>query len=153
MGRGIDPRVPAYDEVILVSPEGKKHPTTVSETVIAFAWSPDGSKLAYVTVTATELVWGWNVLDVETGATSRLAEFVASEDMRVWLQFFDQFVYSHGIWSPDSRAIVFSGSVAGSGVGAATGAQQQDQIIVLTVGELPTLNAIGEGRLAFWSPK
>ena len=153
VGRGIDPRVPAYDEVIFVSPEGEKHPATISETVIAFAWSPDGSKLAYVTVTSTELVWGWNVLDVETGTTTRLAEFVASEDMRVWLQFFDQFVYSHGIWSPDSRAIVFSGSVAGSGVGAATGVQQQDQIIVLTVGELPTLNAIGEGRLAFWSPK
>ena len=153
VGRGVDPRVPAYDEVIIVSPEGDRHPTTISELVIAFAWSPDGSKLAYVTVTGAQLVWGWNVLDLETGSTRRLAEFVASEDMRVWLQFFDQFVYSHGIWSPDSRAIVFAGSVAGSGVGAAAGLQQQDQIIVLTVGELPTLNVIGDGRLAFWSPK
>ncbi len=153
VGRGIDQRVPVFDEVIFVSPEGEKHTTRIDERVIAFAWSPDGSKLAYVTITGTQLVWGWNVLDMETGAKTRLAEFVASEDMRVWLQFFDQFVYSHGIWSPDSRAIVFSGSVAGSGVGAAAGVQQQDQIIVLTVGELPTLNVIGEGRLAFWSPK
>ena len=153
VGRGIDPRVPAYDEVIFVSPEGGKSQTRIDERVIAFAWSPDGSKLAYVTVTGAELVWGWNVLDIESGETSRLAEFVASEDMRVWLQFFDQFVYSHGIWSPDSRAIVFTGSVAGGGVGATSGQQQQNQVIVLTVGELPTLNAIGEGRLAFWSPQ
>ena len=153
VGRGIDPRVPAYDEVIFVSPEGEKRATTIDERVIAFAWSPDGSKLAYVTVTGSQLVWGWNVMDMVTGSKRRLAEFVASEDMRVWLQFFDQFVYSHGIWSPDSRAIVFTGSVAGSGVGASVGLQQQDQVIVLTVGELPTLNVIGEGRLAFWSPK
>ncbi len=153
VGRGIDPRVPAYDEVVLMSPEGERHPTTIAEFVIAFAWSPDSSKLAYVTVTGTQLVWGWNVLDIETGSTRRLAEFVASEDMRVWLQFFDQFVYSHGIWSPDSRAIVFAGSVAGSGVGASTAAQQQDQVIVLTVGELPTLQVVAEGRLAFWSPR
>ena len=153
VGRGIDPRVPAYDEVVIVSPEGERHITTIAELVIAFAWSPDGSKLAYVTVTDTQLVWGWNVLDVETGSTRRLAEFIASDDMRVWLQFFDQFVYSHGIWSPDSKAIVFTGSVAGSGVGASAGAQQQDQVIVLTVGDLPTLQVVAEGRLAFWSPK
>ena len=153
VGRGADPRVPAYDEVVLVSPEGERHAATIDELVIAFAWSPDSSMLAYVTVTGAQLVWGWNVLEVETGRARRLAEFIASEDMRVWLQYFDQFVYSHGIWSPDSRAIVFAGAAAGGATGASTSAQQQDQVIVLTVGELPTLQALGEGRLAFWSPK
>ena len=153
LGRSDTPGLPAYEEVVLVSPNGDQHPTSITGIVIAFFWSPDGSMLAYVTTTDTAGVWTWTVLDVETGQTRKLIEFVASDDFVIWLQFFDQFIYSHQLWSPDSNAIVFSGRVAVSSVGASTGVQETDQVIVMTVGRLPTVDLIAEGTMAFWSPQ
>ena len=78
----------------------------------AFWWSPDSSKLAIVEeATEIEFTHNWSVLDVDSGDVTLLATYFASDQFLFVQDFFDQYVESHNIWSPDSSMIVISGIV------------------------------------------
>ena len=119
---------------------------------MAFFWSPDSTKIAYVTLLPEEPgMLRWKVLDVATGAVSTLIDFTPSADQVTVLQFFDQFAGSHRIWSPDSRSLVFAGKVGGGAVLASTGQENIDRIVVVAARSFPSTNVIARGTLAFWS--
>jgi TolB protein len=121
--------------------------TLVEGTVIAFFWSPDGSRLAYVTTNAGGTALQWRVVDAATGEDREVADFFPSSDLLIWLTYFDQYAYSHQVWSPDSRYLVFAGTLANEN--AAGG--RASQVFVLDVdGAEPPL-ALAEGLLASWS--
>ncbi|MBI5961393.1 MAG: hypothetical protein HY866_21820 [Chloroflexi bacterium] len=97
----------------------------VAGSVVGFFWSPDSSKIAYITITREEtndntaakpsaqqgeLVIRWNVYNADTKSNNRLAEFLPTQSMIYYLQFYDQFARSHRLWSPDSRYIVYAES-------------------------------------------
>ena len=50
----------------------------------------------------------WSVLDMETGNVRRYGAFVPTADLIYLFTYFDQFMQSHRIWSPDSRYIVYA---------------------------------------------
>jgi TolB protein len=78
----------------------------------AFWWSPDSSKLAIVEeATQIEFTHNWSVLDVDSGVVTLLTTYFASDQFLFVQDFFDQYVESHNIWSPDSSKIVISGLV------------------------------------------
>ena len=66
-----------YGGISLYDPDGEPHPAGVDEDLIAFLWSPDSAKLAYVTVGA-EGTMLWNILDVTDGSRYPLVEFTSS---------------------------------------------------------------------------
>jgi TolB protein len=111
--------------------------------VLAFFWSPDGSKLAYL---ALEQVNGrvgmrWRVWDGES--TREHASFFPSRVfLRDYLPYFDQYAQSHRIWSPDSTALVFAGTLANGDSGVWV---QVDEEGVAPV-------SLGEGVSATWTP-
>lgn len=80
------------------------------EPVLAFFWSPDGQKLAYMQFeienSRTSLRWKvWedgNVTAYDTITPSRVF-------LRRYLAFFDQYAQSMRIWSPNSDAFVYAG--------------------------------------------
>ena len=145
-------RLLVYERLALYSENGAELETVIEDVVVAFFWSPDSTKIAYVTLLPKEPdMLRWKVLDVATGVESTLIDFVPSPDQLTVFQFFDQFAGSHRIWSPDSRSLVFSGKVGGGAVLASTGQENIDRIVVIAARSFPSTNVIARGTLAFWS--
>ena len=136
------------------------------DDVFAFFWSPNDQKLAYFipklasannsssssgqnnstsnsqSQTQT-LLLQLNMLDVNTGKSKELFTFQPSDQFAAILPYFDQYIHSATIWSPDSNNLVLSfisqDGTPGIAVVAASG-QLQPRIMTA-------------GLLAFWSPK
>ena len=125
---------------------------TAGENVIAFFWSPDGTKLAYFVPFLTEegsdqtsgqLYLQINTLDVETGESTELFTYRPTQQFSSILPYFDQYQQSNTIWSPDNNNLVLSFLDSEGNPGVA---------IVAASGQLePRL--LAEGYLAFWSWK
>ena len=142
-----------YGGVSLYNPDGSKFPVDIEEDVVAFFWSPDSTRLAYVTLTDKRGGRRWNVLDVRDGARWPLVEFTPSGPQYTLFQFFDQFAYSHSMWSPDSGSLVFSGNLSETAVDASLRRQPVPRIIVTEAVQNPLVYAIADGFVAVWSPK
>ena len=145
-------RLLVYERIALYSESGTELEAAIEDAVVAFFWSPDSTKIAYVTLLPGEFdMLRWKVLDVATGVESTVIDFTPSADQVTVLQFFDQFAGSHRIWSPDSRSLVFAGKVGGGAVLASTGQENIDRIVVVAARSFPSTSVIARGTLAFWS--
>lgn len=143
-----------YTEVRVLGRDGTGPLNEVKGAIVAHFWSPNGAKLAYVTLAEHQGMLRWNVLDVESGERWPLTEFTPSTEQMVVFQFFDQYAHSHTPWSPNSDALVFAGNLDSGPVAAShTSGRHRPNIIVAGVDEgSPTL-VVAEGRLASWSPR
>ena len=134
-----------YDDLWIIDGDTGERQRLYDGSVIAFFWSPDGTKLAIVTPSSGGL--RWSVLAVESGEGTKLATFSPSPVFTTYLGFFDQFAPSHLIWSADSKAIVFAGDVLEEG-----SARGPNRAWVLDVtGEREPVS-LAEARLAFFAP-
>ena len=152
VGQSLDPTDRTLHELRVFDVATKEAVTLApqEEPILAFFWSPDGSKIALVTPNANLDSLQWQVVDSRTGTTMKVVEFTPSPDLLTVLVYFDQYAHSHQIWSPDSRSLVFTGFIPEPGSGA--GVQQQaSQVFVVEVeGTTPPI-PIAEGHLASWS--
>jgi Tol biopolymer transport system component len=116
-----------------------------AEPVLAFYWSPDGEKLAYLALDRVSGRIGlrWNVWDGQV--TREYAGFFPTRELlQNYLPFFDQYAQSHRIWSPESDALVFAGTLENGRTG----------VWVQPVGdETVAPVSLGTGVLATWSPR
>ena len=143
-----------YQGVRLVSPEGERRDVEIDQIVVAFFWSPDGEKIAFVTFAEGGEGLRWNILDVASGRRWPLVDFVPTRDQLSIFLFFDQFSYSHRVWSPDSRALVFAGGIVGNvGVSASLSLQETPKVLVLPIEPASTAQTLADGILATWSPR
>ena len=129
---------------------------SINEPVISYFWSPDSSKLAYVSIADSPGVLRWMVLDVKTGLRWPLVDFVPSLDQLTFFQYYDQYSKSHSLWSPSSREIVFAGKETGLAIGASfPPAVDGDNplIYVVYVDQSPVISAIADGVMATWSTR
>ena len=114
-------------QLTVVDPAGQQQPVTLEGAqVYAFFWSPDNKKLAYFVetpaeeveaadVTASSLlvspdnfVLSLRVMDVNSGKTHAVADFVGTERFLQILPYFDQYDQAMTIWSPDSKNMLLS---------------------------------------------
>ena len=120
-----------FGSIMLLDAESGLLEPLVDDTAIAFFWSPDGSRIAYLSIASSEggriasagaelvalrneppqqgpLLLSLRVAEVASGEISDLGTFLPSRMfVQQFLPFFDQYALSHRIWSPDSRALVF----------------------------------------------
>ena len=141
-----------YQGVSLFTSDGARRPMAIRSDVLAFFWSPDSTKLAYVTLSDNREFLRWMVLDTIDGSRWPLVDFTPSSTQMSLLRFFDQFAYSHGPWSPDSGSLVFSGRIANGSDPTSLIPQSMSQIIVTDIGRYPSPAAIAGGFMAVWSP-
>jgi TolB protein len=80
-----------------------------SKPVMAFFWSPDGSKLAYLETDESEeiLRLRWHVWD-GTQTTPYAAIVPSRTFLQAYLIFFDQYARGMTIWSPNSDAFAYA---------------------------------------------
>ena len=144
-----------YRQLRVLESRGFSEAARVTDNLLAFFWSPDGSKVAYATLANRRGTLRWTLLDVPSGTTSELVEFLPSSDQLTMFQFFDQYAYSHLLWSPDSRYLIFSGQLADEASAAGGSAQrsrQSSEIYIIDTENSESIDSIAEGTLAFWSP-
>jgi TolB protein len=138
----------SYDGINLLDLASGNVTPLVSDSVIAYSFSPNGKWLAYIGT--SETANSWNVIAPGGGKPRKLCNFVASSAESAVYRVFDQYALSHRVWSPDSRAIVFAGGILKQG--QAPGANVSPSVWVLPVdGDAP--RSIADGSVAFWSPR
>ena len=135
------------------SPAGEPLQPQVPEPMIAFFWSPDGSRLAYVSLPDQDGVLRWVVLNVATGQRRIVAEFHPSPSQIAVFQFFDQYAYSHSPWSPDGKHLLFAGRLWRDVATASASQPLVSQVILVPVDGPGQPKAIAQGILAFWAPR
>ncbi len=151
-----------YGPLHLFDPTGTEA-TLVADAIIAFFWSPDGTKVAYLTLNtqggepearrgrlsarsaepylqSNRLEYQLWVKDVSTTETHLLGAFRPGNlFITQFLPFFDQYAHSHSIWSPDSSALALP-------------IQTEEGVTIYRFpanGAQPTPIAVG--RVAFWT--
>ena len=114
-----------------------------SAPVMAFFWSPDGEKLAYLATEESEgiarLRWYvWNGTEKRAyGALVPSRTF-----LQAYLAFFDQYARSMTLWSPDSSAFAY----------AAVDSDTGNNIWVQQLNS-DTPKQVGRGTFVAWSPR
>lgn len=117
-----------YEGLTVIDLDASSTQVYFKGNVLAFFWSPDGTKLAYLTGALVEpapvgragglaaparqqraLQVTWHVIDLERNRTIDLNTFEPTESFLYLLQYFDQFAQSVALWSPDSQALVYAG--------------------------------------------
>jgi hypothetical protein len=147
--------------VVVDSESGDVQSRTIVDTVGPFFWSPDSSKVAFVTLANSDESFTtqsglraratprlqmpdlvWSVLEIETGEVRRYSAFVPTPEMVYLFTYFDQFAKSHSLWSPDSRYIVY-------------GEISEDNAPVISIVDTSVRDtvplAVAEGYLGIWS--
>jgi TolB protein len=131
------------------------------EDVIAFFWSPNGRRVAYLVPARAEdeeaglevdpvfareqgrFYAELRVANVQRGTTWRVALFPLSPRfVREQLPFFDQYLRSASLWSPDSRSLAYPALTADGTPG----------IFVSPASGTLRPQLIAEGDFAHWSP-
>lgn len=151
----------SYGPLRLLDPTTGESQTLSQANVLAFFWSPDGRKIAYLSLplqpdgniqaisySATgqsevvgiaqtqDLQFELWLVDVDTAEKRHLATFLPSGlFLSQFLPFFDQYALSHRLWSPNGDAIVLP--MVENGVSHLAIVQiESGEIVILTVGEI-----------------
>lgn len=124
------------------------------DPVIAFFWAPDGRSIAYLTLASMgeqankgaglaqqRRFITLGVVNVESGGQSYLAAFEPNPIfVSQFIPYYDQYAFSHRLWSPDSRAFAIP----------IVDEEEKTQIMVVPMdGRAPY--TVSDGFLAFWS--
>ena len=139
-------------DLTVIRPNNAEDEISVPGNVLAYFWSPDGTKLAIAELSQTPQHLRWRILDAETGETWPIVEFVPSIDQLTMFQFFDQYAHSHSLWSPDSKSLVFAGTLGSDSITASMN-QPSERVFTVNVSrDAPPPTVIADGTLAIWSP-
>ena len=135
-----------YDGLHLATADGRTRLRLTDEPLYAFFWSPDGTHIAYLALDESERVLQWRVIPAAGGAARTVATFQPTREFVQFAIYFDQYVQSHTIWSPDSRTLLYAGWPAES--------SRDEPATLYTVpadGSSPA-RALTPGRIGFFAP-
>ena len=125
--------------------------TIATEDLLAFYWSPDGQRLAWVALEPEQRLFQWRVSGRDGADPKDLFRFQPSGEFFTLLSYFDQYAYSHFPWSTDSSQLVVAGSPEQAFERRNGHTPTGSRIFVLdAAGGNPPLE-IAAGTLAFWS--
>ena len=166
-------RVPNFGPVRVMNADGTNARLVSDENALAFEWSPDSKKIAFLTIEVNDneqnrnaapllvmnasgarafapqyaqsarIQFAWKIWDSATDKIQIAASFVPTASFLNVLPYFDQYANSSTFWSPDSQALVYT-------------TREQDDTGSVWIADITgkTLaQKIGDGVLAFWSWK
>jgi len=143
--------LPTFQRLRVIPGDGGPARTVAEGGIIAFYWSPDGDKLAWVGLDANNNDFVWWAATVSGGPTRELLRGQPTTDMLTTLSFFDQYAYSHSPWSPDSSRLVLA-AVPNRSRSSTNGSTPSGPriFVVDAVGTKEPLQ-VAAGSMAFWS--
>ena len=145
---------PVFDSLRLVKADGSDSSLLIDEQLLAFFWSPQGDNIAWIGIDPLSRSMDLAVSAVESGEVEgeprHLFRFSPTGELFTLFSFFDQYAYSHSIWSPDGSALVVTGtdgpeSARRNGSGPSGG---QVYVVDVSTGDA---RRIASGKVAVWS--
>ncbi|MCB0192041.1 MAG: PD40 domain-containing protein [Anaerolineae bacterium] len=153
---------PPFGRAYLIDPSSTNRQQITDNLVASMYWSPDGQKLALLSISRAnegssaeipriegkalplrqEIHLRWWIYDVATGEMNPLTSFMPTNAFLQIIPYFDQYHHSLTFWSPDSRYFVVVKREDETDAG---------QIWVYDTTEEESPRQVGEGRLAVWS--
>ena len=150
-------RAVGFDRLRVVSASGGGVNSVTDESSIAFYWSPNGRRLAWVGLNREDQNFHWNIWNAASPASAAGADgqslmtFQPSRDVLTMLSYFDQYAYSHSPWSPDSAHLVVAGTETLPYERRNGHTPTGSRVFVIDVAGGAPPQEIAEGTLAFWS--
>ncbi len=147
-----------YGQLGMLDIEAGGHPKAalrplLDEPLLCFFWSPDGTKIAYIT--PSENANGsvrWGVLDIDSGERRYLADFRPSREQLTMFMFFDQYAQSHRVWSSDSQRLLFAGVPGWQQTRVPLPDANVCGVYMADTLGSGSASLVGEGSLGVWSP-
>lgn len=144
------PGSPLFNRLSLFPPDGSPPVVLTEEQHLAFFWSPKGDRIAWVGVDPSSREMELSVAGAGGGEPRRLFRFSPTGEFFTYLSFFDQYAYSHSLWSPDGSALVVAGS-EGPESGRRNGSGPSGGQIYVVDADTGETRRIASGRTAVWS--
>ena len=129
-----------YSGLWLVDYETREEVQLSDDPALAFYWSPDGSKAAYLTPSdGAEGSLRFCVVEVDTGELTYLSDFTPSQEQLIHFMFFDQYAQSHPVWSQDGGSLLACGQLGYRLIRSELPSGESNRVIVMdaTGGEGP----------------
>ena len=121
------------------------------DPVTAYFFSPDSRHLAFIGVPRMRPYFTWEVIDLISGTSRHLANFVTTREESISYRYFEQLALSHNIWGPDSSAFTFCGVLMVGETPPSSRFAPPPTVWIMPInGAKP--RPISEGTLSFWSP-
>ena len=150
-----DPETGGFDELWLVDLSSPAHAKRLIHRgqFVSFLWSPPGERLAIVVPSyAGDGRYAVRVVEPDGTPFAASEAFQPSEDFRIYLAFFDQYVNSHALWSPDGLSMLISGHVATDAVSPSFGDPVGDFVHLWRPGTGQALHPVLPGSIGFFPP-
>jgi TolB protein len=143
-----------YDGLWLVDAATGSSDKIIDDPVLAFFWSPDGSRLAYITSSEdAEGSLRWAVSSVSSRDTAYLSDFRPSQEQLISFMFFDQYCQSHTPWSPDGSLILFVGELGSRTVRTPLSSGESNNVHVVPADGKTDARKIAPGFVGCWAPQ
>ena len=142
-----------YSGLWLVDYETREEVQLSDDPALAFYWSPDGSKVAYVTPSdGAEGSLRFGVVEVESGDSVYLSDFTPSQEQLIHFMFFDQYAQSHPVWSPDGGALLACGQLGYQLIRSELPVGELNKVIILDATGREAPQDIAGGFVGCWGP-
>ena len=140
-----------YSGLWLVDYETREEVQLSDDPALAFYWSPDGSKAAYVTQSdGAEGSLRFGVVEVDSGELTYLSDFVPSQEQLIHFMFFDQYAQSHPVWSPDGSSLLVCGRLGYQLIRSELPTGESNRVMLLDVGGEQEPRDIAGGVIGCW---
>ena len=124
------------------------------DRVLAFYWSPDGSRVAYVTSSeGAEGSLRLAVSPAEGGDVTYLPDFRPSQEQLVHFMFFDQYAQSIPIWSPDGTHLLVFGELGYHVERAPLSDDGSNRAIILDASGQQEPREVASAFIGCWEPQ
>lgn len=150
---GLDRTTGYYSKLTEFNIRTSEEHLLLDEPLLCFFWSPDGSKIAYVTPSqGAQGSVRWGTLHMECRSKHYLpTDFVPSKEQLTMFMFFDQYNQSHALWSPDGEHLLFAGMLGHRSVRTELPNSHMCSVYMADVRQGYSAALVAEGSLGVWS--
>jgi dipeptidyl aminopeptidase/acylaminoacyl peptidase len=138
-----------FDGIDLIDARTSEARPLVRDRLLLWLWSPDGRRIAYLRRAGGEGQLAWRIVGLDGRTVLTSAAFYPGPLFAIVVAFFDQYLLSHRLWSPDGRYLIATGRIATNG--PPPNAWGGFVLLLDTTGSRP-LRALCSGEIAGWQP-